>query len=78
MNDIQRISQSILAEQLKLQMGLPLETDLDYRALRAMDRQLRHERRKNRPFFRFSGGLKIQVLDDTPGGFPGVGDRGHH
>jgi len=44
MNDIQRISRTILAERLKLQMGLDPALDIEYSALQAMSRQLQAER----------------------------------
>lgn len=65
MNDIQRISRQIRCERLKLQMGLPPETDLDLPALQAMDHRLRRERLLGGRVFRYSGGLKLQVVDDS-------------
>ena len=43
MNKMQKISRKILADRLKLQMGLSLEVDVDYHTLRAMSLQLRQE-----------------------------------
>jgi len=44
MNQIQKLSQKILCDRLKLQMGLALDTDLDFRILQAMSGQLKNER----------------------------------
>lgn len=44
MNHIQRLSQSIESDRLKLQMGLSPEIDIDTLTLRAMWRQLCLER----------------------------------
>ena len=44
MNKIQQISKNILTDRLKLELGLALETEVDYQTLRAMKLQLRQER----------------------------------
>jgi hypothetical protein len=44
MNRIQKLSLKILAERLKLQLGLDPGADVDYRTLRAMNHQLCAER----------------------------------
>ena len=44
MNQIQKISQKILCDRLKLQLGLDLGSDVEYRTLRAMCLQLKNER----------------------------------
>lgn len=44
MNHIQRISQRILCDRLKLQMGLDPSLDIDYRTLQDMSRQMETER----------------------------------
>jgi hypothetical protein len=40
MNQIQKLSQKILSDRLKLQLGLALDADVEYRTLQAMNRQL--------------------------------------
>lgn len=47
MNDIQRLSQRIETDRLKLQMGLSLEIDVDALTLRAMWHQLCREREQS-------------------------------
>ena len=44
MNQIQKMSQKILSDRLKIQLGLALETNLDYPTLQAMAQQLKNER----------------------------------
>lgn len=44
MNQIQKLSQKILADRLKLQLGLDLDADIKYKMLQAMSRQLYNER----------------------------------
>jgi hypothetical protein len=46
MNTIQKMSQTMLANRLKLELGVALEADIDYPVLRAMSLQLRNERTK--------------------------------
>ena len=46
MNQIQKISQKILSDRLKLQLGLDIAIDVDYDTLRAMSLQIRNERLK--------------------------------
>ena len=46
MNQIQKISQKILSDRLKLKLGLDIAIDVDYDTLRAMNLQLRNERLK--------------------------------
>ena len=44
MNQIQKISQKILCDRLKPQLGLDLAIDVDYNTLRAMSQQARNKR----------------------------------
>ena len=44
MNEIQRISQRLTTDRLKLQLGLSLDTQLDYWTLHAMNRRSHNER----------------------------------
>ncbi len=44
MNRIQRLSQKILSDRLKLELGLDLDAEIDYRILRAISPQLRNDR----------------------------------
>jgi hypothetical protein len=44
MNNMQKLSQKILTDRLKLQMGIALSADIDLRTLQAMNRQLHNER----------------------------------
>jgi len=44
MNRIQKMSHDILANRLKLQLGLALDADIDLLTLQAMSRQLHNER----------------------------------
>ncbi len=44
MNRIQRLSQKILSDRLKLELGLDLDAEIDYRILRAISLQLRNDR----------------------------------
>ena len=46
MNQIQKISQKILSDRLKLQLGLDIAIDVDYDTLRTMSLQIRNERLK--------------------------------
>ncbi len=44
MNQIQKLSQKILADRLKLQLGLDIDTDIEYKVLQAMSRQFYNNR----------------------------------
>ena len=46
MNNIQKMSQNILSNRLKLELGIALEANVDYHLLRTMSLGLRNDRVK--------------------------------